>query len=376
MRFIQRFIVLVGGVLNGLFVLLLLASAYSPYINPALHPLRSCLGLAFPIFLMADICFLVFWLLVRFYKMALLPLAGLLLCCVQIRTYIPLNFRSDRLPEECLKILSYNVMHFNAGKKTDGRNAILSYLQNSGADILCLQEFTAHPSPYLTETEIDRALHEYPYHRTDRLGDSEISSNYVACYSKYPILSAHRLSYASDCNGSVMYELKVGEDTLLLINNHLESNKLTEEDKKVYRGMLADPEKEKVKSGARLLLGKLAEASAIRAPQADSVAAVVRASAHSRIIVCGDFNDTPISYARHVIGQGLSDAFTQSGRGLGISYNQNRFYFRIDHILVSRNLQTYNCTVDRSIKDSDHYPIWCYVAPKERQDMANPNSAR
>ena len=52
----------------------------------------------------------------------------------------------------------------------------------------------------------------------------------------------------------------------MLINNHLESNKLTKEDKVVYESMLKSPETEKVKSGARLLIRKLAEASAIRAP--------------------------------------------------------------------------------------------------------------
>ena len=75
--------------------------------------------------------------------------------------------------------------------------------------------------------------------------------------------------------------------------------------------------------------------------------------------------DTPISYAHRVIEKGLNDAFTKSGRGLGISYNQNKFYFRIDKILASKNLKPYNCTVDRSIKESDHYPIWCYLKKKD-----------
>ena len=364
MKLIRNFILWIGIGGNGLFILLLIAAAYSPYIDPTVHPIRSCLGLAFPVFLLTNIGFLLFWLLIRQYKVALLPLAGLLLCYGQIRTYFPINFHTDHLPEESLKILSYNVMHFNSGKKENGENAILTYLQNSGADILCIQEFTAHSSPHLTQKEIDRALHDYPYRHIDRLGSSDISANNIACYSKYPILSAQRLNYVSDCNGSMIYELKVGKDTLMLINNHLESNKLTAEDKQVYTGMLTDPKKEKMKSGARLLLGKLGEASAIRGPQADAVAKAVRTSKHAKVIVCGDFNDTPISYARRVIGQHMNDAFTQSGQGLGISYNQNRFYFRIDHILVSKNLRTYNCTVDRSIKDSDHYPIWCYVTPK------------
>ena len=172
------------------------------------------------------------------------------------------------------------------------------------------------------------------------------------------------MDYPSEYNGSVLYEIKIGEDTVTLINNHLESNKLTKADKVVYEDMLKSPEKEKVKSGARLLIRKLAEASAIRAPQADTIAHEIAASPHPYIIVCGDFNDTPISYAHRTIAQDLDDAFTQSGRGLGISYNQNRFYFRIDNILTSKNLRAYNCTVDRSIKESDHYPIWCYITKR------------
>ena len=145
----------------------------------------------------------------------------------------------------------------------------------------------------------------------------------------------------------------------------MESNKLTQADKDIYEEILKAPETEKVKSGARLLLHKLAEASAIRAPQADTIAREIASSRHPSVIVCGDFNDTPISYAHRVIAQNLDDAFTQSGRGLGISYNQNKFYFRIDNILISKNLRSYNCTVDRSIRESDHYPIWCYIAKRQ-----------
>ena len=188
----------------------------------------------------------------------------------------------------------------------------------------------------------------------------------MAIFSKYPVLSVRQLKYQSDYNGSFVYELKIGKDTVTIINNHLESNKLTKQDKVVYEDILSAPEREKVESGLRLLLGKLAEASAIRAPQADAIAQAVKQSRHPSVIVCGDFNDTPISYTHRVAGRDLNDAFTQSGQGLGISYNQNKFYFRIDHILTSKNLQTYNCTVDKSIKDSDHYPIWCYFTFKEK----------
>ena len=128
--------------------------------------------------------------------------------------------------------------------------------------------------------------------------------------------------------------------------------------------MIKDPNAKKVKTGLRQLIRKLGEASAIRASQADSVARIITESHYPTMIVCGDFNDGSISYTHRVLTQELDDAFTQSGKGLGISYNQNKFYFRIDNILISPDLKAYNCTVDRSIKASDHYPIWCYISKR------------
>ena len=58
-----------------------------------------------------------------------------------------------------------------------------------------------------------------------------------------------------------------------------------------------------------------------------------------------------------MVGEGLNDAFVESGNGFGISYNQNHFYFRIDNILLSKNLKSYRCTVDNTIKSSDHSPF-------------------
>lgn len=366
MKHLGNFVALLILAVNALFTGLMLFAAYSPHIQPVEHPVQSCLGLTFPVFCLINGCFLIFWLIIQRYRSALLPLIGFLLCYSQIRTYLPVNFRTDHLPETSFKLLSYNIMGFDGSTKKDGKNPILTYLKESGADILCLQEYATLESPHhLSQKDVERALKAYPYRRINTVGSGKGHTNKIACYSKFPILSARVLDYRSEYNGSVLYEMKIGEDTVTLINNHLESNKLTKADKVVYEDMLKSPEKEKVKSGARLLIRKLAEASAIRAPQADTIACEIAASKYPGIIVCGDFNDTPISYAHHTIAENLDDAFTKSGRGLGVSYNQNKFYFRIDNILTSKNLKAYNCTVDRSIKDSDHYPIWCYIAKKE-----------
>ncbi|MEG1402016.1 endonuclease/exonuclease/phosphatase family protein [Bacteroides sp.] len=345
--------------INAFFVGILLLTAYSPYIHPVVHPIESCMGLTFPIFLLINLCFFIFWLIVH-YKYSALSLLGFLLCYSQILTYLPMNFRTAPT-ENSLKLLSYNIMAFNHLEKTGGANPILSYIQKLDADIVCLQEYVTpqNTKGHLNEKEIRKGLKAYRYRNVQQIGEK--GSNQLACYSKYPILSARVIPYESHYNGSVAYEIKVGDDTLTVINNHLESNKLTKEDKVVYESMIKDPDADKVKSGARLLINKLAEASAIRSKQVDAIAREIATSPHAPIIVCGDFNDSPISYTHRVIAEQLKDAFTESGRGLGISYNQNKFYFRIDHILISKNMSSHNCTVDRSIDSSDHYPIWCHI---------------
>lgn len=346
---------------NALFVGTLILSAYSPYLNPKVNPLASGLGLAFPIFLAINLFFIILWAFVN-YRYALLPLIGFLVCIPQIRTYIPINSTTKSIPEGSIKILSYNVMSFSNLEKKDGKNPILSYLVNSKADIICLQEYNeAINKKYLTERDIKKALKAYPYQSICQQGKGEVQ---LACFSKYPILSARPIKYESSYNGSMQYVLDVNKDTITLINNHLESNKLTKEDRGIYEDMIKDPNAKKVKTGLRQLIRKLAEASAIRASQADSVAKTIAASKYPTIIACGDFNDGSISYTHRLLTQKLDDAFTQSGRGLGISYNLNKFYFRIDNILISPNLKAYNCTVDRSIKASDHYPIWCYISKR------------
>ncbi|MDR1003750.1 MAG: endonuclease/exonuclease/phosphatase family protein [Prevotellaceae bacterium] len=359
--------------INLLFAGLLLLAAYSPHLRPTAHPILSCFGMAFPIFLLIDAGFLIFWLLIRRFKTALLPLITILLCWSQVSTYLPINSHTDKLPEGCIKLLSYNIMAFDGAAKKEGENPILNYLKESGADIMCLQEYFTRKNPAgLTQEDVAHALAAYPYHDIQPIGSVKGYSNRIACYSKYPILSSKRVAFESQYNGAVIYELLIDNDTVMLINNHLESNRLTKDDKVVYENLLNLPEqmripdKEEVKSGARLLINKLAEASTIRAQQVDTLARKIADSTRSYIISCGDFNDTPISYTLHTLTGHLKDAFGQSGRGLGISFNQNKFYFRIDHILVSRNWKTYNCTVDNSIKESDHYPIWCYLKKEKK----------
>ena len=69
--------------------------------------------------------------------------------------------------------------------------------------------------------------------------------------------------------------MKFGNDTLVLINNHLESNKLDAHDKTVYNDILKSPREKNIKNGGKHLFHKIAKVVAVRAPQADSVAQAI-----------------------------------------------------------------------------------------------------
>ena len=90
-------------------------------------------------------------------------------------------------------------------------------------------------------------------------------------FRKLPVLSVKKIPYKSKSNGSVAVELLHEDDTVLLVNNHFESYKLTAQDKKEYKDVLNDPESEAAGSNTRKLIRKMARANKIRGPQVDSV---------------------------------------------------------------------------------------------------------
>jgi endonuclease/exonuclease/phosphatase family metal-dependent hydrolase len=92
-----------------------------------------------------------------------------------------------------------------------------------------------------------------------------------------------------------------------------------------------------------------------RAEQARAVRDHVSACKGQKI-VCGDFNDSPVSYSYQTIGSGLQDAFILKGRGFGKSFDTKLGWFRIDFVLPDPSIQVNSY---RSIRKnlSDHYPV-------------------
>ena len=352
--------------LNALILVGLLLSAYSGYVSPQRLIFFSYLGLFFPFILILNIAVFIVWLLFKQWKPALINLAVFFICGGAIYTYCPMHLKTKEIPADAIKILTYNVMRFNDLKKDDHGdppNKILQYILKSDADIVCIQEFGASKdnSKLLTEEYIVNVLNKYPYHYFQPLQYPYKTEEFgLAIFSRFPILSSKKAPYDSPYNGSFVSELDIRGKRVTLINNHLESNKLSQEERDNYYQLTQEIDTQKFDFFTQLITKRLAPAYKTRAFQAQMISKVIEENKNPYLIVCGDFNDTPISYSRYKIKGNLRDAFVDSGFGLGITYNKYRFLFRIDYILHSSNIKSFNCTVG-DLRSSDHYPLWCYL---------------
>lgn len=339
-------------------VMIMLLVGLSDRLDPTDHALLSVAGLTFPFFIICNTAFLVFWLI--FHKRgALIPFVGFIVCYFPIRTYSPLNIKGN-VPEGAVKVLSYNVKNYGVPDiSPDSLNPIFRYINDSGADIVCIQEGT------MSEPLVAHTGDVYPYRDSVLKGPSGTT---LVVLSKHPITGKEHIEYPSANNASAAFRIVMDGDTVIVINNHFESTGLSLEERAEFRNIVkGNAGSDTIKEESKRLIAKIGEANRRRAPQARAVAEYIRRNKGRNIILCGDFNDNPISYTHHVLAEELTDCYVATANGPGISYNHNAIFVRIDNIMCSGHWQPHNFKVDRSIDASDHYPIYGWLEKAGKQ---------
>lgn len=351
---IARILLLVGTLLvSGAYLL----GAYSGYIPPVRWIIPAFLGLFFPVLLVAQIGVTIFWLLAWDKRRLLLVAAVWLISLPQLLVYFPISRAEKSLgtEEESLRILSYNVCAFGFKPHTKtSPNATLQYIKSSGADIVCIQEAMLNQNPWagvVSKTLRSYLDEDYPYINVIRVNRG---GSTLALLSKYPIKEAKEIPLPSWVNGAVAYKVDIRGKETLVINVHLESFRLRRVDGEDYLRLAKDGDAIRLKDALRAKLSPTFRSHNI---QANIIHDLIQSYGSGRVIVCGDFNDTPLSYARYKIGEGLEDAFVSKGNGLGITFHTRPFFVRIDHILFGPAFRALRCEVDKTASESDHYPI-------------------
>ena len=350
----------VRRVLNLLFALLLLLSVSAQVISPESTTIPAFLGMAYP-FLWVIICLFAVYSLIRrargYFIANLILLAAV---SPTTFTYLPVHESKPITPSrDEIKVLSLNTQAFGYEKHLpDKPNPVLSYIKESGADIVCLQEalLIDRQKGYVSEATLKSFLPQFPY--IDRHTAQPSGGSSLILLSKYPIENARRIPLSSVFNGGMAYVLRIGSKKLTVVNLHLESFRLTNRDAERYLELVKDADTQALRDQ---MGQKLGTAFRKRAEQVDALRMDPAFTDSKYLLIAGDFNDTPISYTRYRLAEGRTDAFRHSGSGCGFSFTYHKMSFRLDHIIHSKNIRSRYCRVDNMARISDHQPISCYI---------------
>ena len=154
-------------------------------------------------------------------------------------------------------------------------------------------------------------------------------------------------------NQCIYADMNVNGKTLRVYDTHLQSIHLGYDDYDTIEELSENQNTQWYR--LRNILKKMKHAFSKRAAQARAVHEHV-SQYQGQKIVCGDFNDSPVSYSYQTISSGLDDAFIKQGKGFGPSFDTKLGFFRIDFILPDPSIQVNSYrSIHRAL--SDHFPV-------------------
>ncbi len=345
----------------------ILLSYLSVWVNPEDLWFLSIFGLFYPYFLIGNLILLVYWFF-RNKKYAFFILIVILLGSNHIRSYYQWKHPGPKKYQKYisnkssviknLKVLTYNVRAFNFYQDSGSENSYEEFIQvilSQSPDIICLQEVLISENSGLALDKLKQDLDHIPFAYFNLLRNPSGSREYGnIIFSKFPIINKGEVPFSQTYNPSIFADILIDSDTVRIYNNHLQSFRLgsgnfsflTDFEHNFDEGSLDEIQDISFRMKAAYIQ---------RAKQAKQLNWHI-GQTHFPVIVCGDFNDTPVSYAYYCIKKNLKDAFVEAGKGFGKTYDQIFPAFRIDYILYSKELypvdfETLNTTL------SDHYPV-------------------
>jgi endonuclease/exonuclease/phosphatase family metal-dependent hydrolase len=348
---------------NVFFASTLLISYLAVHISPGDFALPAFFGLAYPYLLLINIIIVIAWVAMLRFE-ALISLIVIAIGFNHFSNYIKLNKPSGD-KTNTFKVLSYNVRLFNYYENKNGvysEKKVVDFLKTQKADIICLQEFFILGNPTQEAEQIIKGLGDKYYSHLKVFKVSKNRFYGIATFSKYPILNKGEIVYDNSSSLSIYSDVLIQNDTFRIFNNHLQSFLLKSMNKS-FIDELSSSENKETLDEMKSLSKSLKKGFVRRSMQAEMVKKYLNKSPYP-VIVAGDFNDTPVSYAYRKIRQGLNDSFVTSGYGAGFTYMGNYPPNRIDYILYDNNL--INSYFERKkVRYSDHYPIVAYFRKKD-----------
>lgn len=352
--------------INYACIVALIAGIAAKYISPESFWILAFFGLGFPLSVLANLLLVVYWLM-QFRAQALFSVVALLLSLPTCLGYVQLSVGKHEASNKDIKVMSYNSMLFdlyNWSKNKQSRNLILSSLAEENPDILCLQEFytSEEKGDFNNIDTVTNLLNTKNHHIEYTTTLRKFDHWGIATFTKYPVVKKGKIDFNTRANNICIYtDVLIDGDTVRIYNMHLQSISFSKADYKFMNAIRNDTSRVKDEmENSKSILRRLKRAFMKRSVQADAIAEHISRCRY-RIILCGDFNDTPASYVYKTIRGQLQDAFVEAGSGFEQTYAGNFPRFRIDYILHS---EEFSCQRYFHLPETltDHYPIVAYLS--------------
>jgi endonuclease/exonuclease/phosphatase family metal-dependent hydrolase len=331
----------------NLWVIFFTLLAYiTPYVSPETMSFLTFIGLAYPWLLLLNFIFIFIWAASRM-RYWWYSAVCILLGFGYLMSVFGVHIFKQNTSDADLKIISFNIgpalSYENTTKKFN------DFIKKQDGDIICFQEFVGNEEGLKNTIKAVEALQKYP-HRVRMDGNSNV------VFSKFPIISKNIIPFdnPNGGNGCNYADIKLKNDKIIRVYNaHLESNSVSG---------IADYLTEKAEFDKKATWGKVLTMLKLvrrnakkRANQAEKIAKSIASSPYP-VIVCGDFNDIPVSYTYHVMSKNLTDAFKAKGHGFGTTYSGNIPALKIDYILTDKRMTPLSFDIP-DVRFSDHFPV-------------------
>ncbi|MGE9516191.1 MAG: endonuclease/exonuclease/phosphatase family protein [Solitalea-like symbiont of Tyrophagus putrescentiae] len=342
-------------------ILSLLLSYISVFISPAMFWPIAFFGLLFPVIVVFTIILLSIWIFIKPLYAVVILLALVIGIKYHLR-YIAFNFTDNSFvkDENVVRVMSYNVHFFRKAESKYNdiltKDKILKVINEYNPDLLCMQEFLTRKSgKFNTKADlhdINQLKNFYIY----KVSESDVEYYGLALFSKFSVIGYKNINFTeknSTVNKCIILDVKIKNKIIRIFNVHLRSIGFDPYDITSYKSFIGGEGVDHI--NIFNIVNKLKKAFQIRALQADLIAKEISESPYP-VVVCGDFNDTVISYAYNTISKNLKDTFLNKGSGFLGTYNGVFPNFRIDYLLVSKDIKIRKFLYSND-DSSDHFPI-------------------
>lgn len=345
--------------LNIVMFVIHIMSAYGGHVRPEASGFVSASSMAFPFVILATLALLVVDLIFK-RKTAIIPAAAIIATIKPILLICPLNLSSSLSDEErsrSFTLMTYNVYNFlnKQGDYPNDTNPTISYILKEDPDIVALQEceyLSYYKKAHVFTEQTDSLKARYPYRH---IGVTDGQS----LLSKFPITFVDLGEIREGKSRLCAHRINIGDKSIVLVNLHLYSIQLTDDDKGTYLNLTHGEARGNIRKAKANLMVKLSSALRCHAEECRQIRKAIDTllSPDDNIIICGDLNDTPASHAYLTLrGDDFDDAYANSAFGPTITYNEKRFFFRIDHVLYRGNIESRKITRG-NVRYSDHFPL-------------------